>query len=505
MIEVVVPELGETRTIQEGQGRYYWSRCAEVLFRKAGIISVTRNHGMSPEPCLKVVCRDVEGEWSEADAVPKVLEGPLSRRVLGDLGIVARRQEVEALLLDGSPSLVVHLPEIRVRRGDGSTCSFEPQGDDGKWGVRPFEVQFLEGEGWEGALFGRCVESECEGAVAVRKGATLVFGFAVLDILARWLAEPPLSERYGGFLRLMPHDRVLERVISLVVEHAQHCGVQPQLRVRRWPEAYTAALTVRHDYDRVAPMARVEALLDCYESLGVHASIGFLPYLLDQDVIGAFRGRGHEIQAHLSAATRTELREDLSLLRNVANYPVRGTTIHGGPRGQGFRGAIHFDWFEDAGLDYCENFGLRDTVPAPVLRLFDDIPDVSFLMGVPGHLSMDGSTRPADHRLAALQVAVPRSLREGDYVIVMNHPDVHQEELCALLAGLSLGRVWRPTTAEAVNWHLVTRYASRVRAAPRGYEVTFRDALPNEATVLVGARETTIAAGARTAFIPSGG
>jgi len=59
MIEVVVPELGETRTIQEGQGRYYWSRCAEVLFRKAGIISVTRNHGMSPEPCLKVVCRDV--------------------------------------------------------------------------------------------------------------------------------------------------------------------------------------------------------------------------------------------------------------------------------------------------------------------------------------------------------------------------------------------------------------------------------------------------------------
>lgn len=504
MIEIVVPSLDDTRRIQEREGRYYWSRCAEVLFRKAGIISVYRSTEISLAQSLKVLCRNAQPGWPDMGDFPKVIEGPLSEQTLGRLGIAARSYETDTLMLAGSPSLAVHLPGIRVRHDDKSMSLLTLDEAERKWRNHPFEVQFLHGEGWESLLDGQCIEAGSEGAVALRRGATIVFGFSVFDVLTRWLAVPPLSERYAGFSRMMPHEQVLERLVSLILEHADRTGVPKPLHVSRWPEDYTAALSVRHDYDRTAPIGQIKSLLDCYEGLGVRASIGFLPYLLEQEVICAFRARGHEIQAHVASPTRVELRDDLSLLRHVANYPVKGITIHGGPRGIGFRGATHFDWFDDAGLEYCETFGLRDTVPTPVLRVFDDIPDCSFMMAAPGHMSMDGSTRPSDHRLEALQHSVPKCLGRGDYVIIMNHPDVHHEQVCALLSDLNLRQVWLTTTREAVGWHRVTRYTSRVQQSSVGYEVVFGEALPFRASLRSGSVETPVPAGTCAAVIPFG-
>lgn len=502
MIEIVTPQLAATRDVQESQGRYYWSRCADVLFRQAGIISVRRTSQVSSSPGLKIFCREVLVGAQAAENCAAVIEGPLSASFLMQQGISAFDVTTAALWLDGAESMGMLLPEIRVRKQDRSLAVLSHPASDQKWDVHPLSVQFLSGVGWEPVLYARCGYDGPEGAVALRKDGMLVFGFSFLDVLVRWLAFPPLAERYGGFARLISHEQILDRLLAVILDHGKGLGVPSALRVDRWPEGFAAALTIRHDYDRPAPLAELKRLLDCYDELGVRASVGFLPYLLDLDVMRAFRDRGHEVQAHLSSPSRADLRDDISLLRFSACAPIKGLTIHGGPQGIGFRGATHFDWFDDVGLEYCETFGPRSGVPVPLVRVFDGVPDRSFLVAAPSHMSLDGSTRPDDHRLLVLKESVPRALRQADYVIVMNHPDVHRDQLVDLLRGLRLQNVWRPTTLEAIEWFRTTRYGSCVEWHPAGYVVSFPTPLSQPATFRVGTAHMTIQAGCATAFVP---
>lgn len=485
MIEIIIPDLPATRQLQETQGRYYWSRAAELLFRREGVISVRRTCRPSADNSTLLICRDTAAP-SDSGKQPRVFEGPLPADTLDTLGLQSTRCEAQTLMVDHNSSLALHLPEILVRRADKTTAALEFDDSAAKWRNSPFQVQFLSGAGWTPVLYATEPTRGLEGAIAVRRGRDLVIGVSAFDLLARWLAVPPLAARYGGFSRMMRHDLLSERFVSLVLEHAGSAGGTPALVIDRWPRGHSSALTVRHDCDRQADPSLIQHLLQHYDDLGVRASIGFLPYFLEQDTIAAFEARGHEIQGHVASPTRIDLREDLRRLRNESRGPVLGVTIHGGPQGIGFRGQTHFEWFDDNGLGYCETFGIRDTIPVPVCRLYDDVPDCSRMIATPGHLSLDGSTAPDDHRLDTLLVSVPRSLERGNHTIIMNHPDVHHDQLCTLLSRIGWHGVWRATTAEVIQWHRVSRYESVARWTAAGYEVSFPQSLPYVATLSAG-------------------
>ena len=485
MIEILTPDLPTTRKIQEAQGRYYWSRAAELLFRREGVISVRRVASVSVDCTALIVCRDASAP-EHARNLPRVFEGPLADECLADFGLIACDCNTDTLFLDNDKSLAMHLPEILVRNPDKTTAPLRLDGGAKKWRNAPFPVQFLSGRGWDTVVCALDPNSGMEGAIAVRRGKDLVIGFSAFELLARWLAIPPLAERYGGFSRMLRHGLLSERFISLVIDHTVSAGAPHPLKIETWPRGYSSAFTVRHDYDRKADQSQLEKLLCHYDLLSVRASIGFLPYFLEQETIDAFRVGGHEIQGHIASPSRNDLREDLQRLRNVSLQPVSGVTIHGGPHGIGFRGQNHFEWFDDCGLAYCETFGLRDTIPVPICRLYEDIPDCSRMIATPGHLSLDGSTAASDHRLDSLLLSVPRSLSCGNYTIVMNHPDVHHEQLCALLSRIALDGIWCATISEVVHWHRVTRYESVSRWTPSGYEVFFPETLPLAAILRSG-------------------
>jgi hypothetical protein len=499
MIDIIFPDIATTRDIQSKQGRYYWSRACEVLFRKEGVISVQSGTAPSKDCTLQIICRDVIPPQAN-DICLRVFEGPLSDELQAMLGIYVQTCVTDTVILENDPLLSLHLPEILVRNQDKSVCPYLFNEANKKWANCPLKIQFLEGKGWDAILYAVDPLSGREGPVAVRRDRDMVFGFSVFDLLTRWLTIPPLTTRYGGFARMMNHDMVTRKIISLVVDHAVSAGVPP-LIIDRWPKGYSAAFTVRHDYDRKADPVLIQALLALYEELGVWASIGFLPYLLELETLEAFQSKKHEIQAHISSATQLEFRESLRLLRSYCYQPPCGITIHGGPKGIGFRGQTHFEWLDDTGIDYCEMFGIRDTIPMPVCRLYDDIPDFSRLIGTPEHMSFDGSTLPQDHKLNTFLDSVPKSLASGNYAIVMNHPDVHHEQLLELVSNIDFEGVWLTTMKEAVAWHRITRYESLAHLKSRGYMVWFPKPLPYKAVLRLGSSRFEIDLSERSAFI----
>ena len=499
MIDIIFPDIATIRDIQSNQGRYYWSRACEILFRKEGVISVQSGTAPSQDCTLQIICRDVIPPQAN-DLCPRVFEGPLSNELQAMLGISVQTCMTETLMLDNDPLFSLHLPEILVRNQDKSVSPYLLNEINKKWINYPLEIQFLEGKGWDAILYAVDPLSGKEGPVAVRRDRDMIFGFSVFDLLIRWLAIPPLTTRYGGFARTINHDIATRKVISLVVDHAVSVGVLP-LRIDRWPKGYSSAFTVRHDYDRKADPVLIQALLAHYDQLGIKASIGFLPYFLESETIEAFKAKDHEIQAHISSATRLELRDDLRLLHNYCQQSTCGVTVHGGPQGIGFRGQTHFEWLDDTGIDYCETFGIRDTIPVPVCRLYDDIPDISRLVATPGHMSLDGSTFPQDHKLKTLLHSVPKSLACGNYVIVMNHPDVHHEQLLELVSNIDFEGVWLTSMKEAVAWHRTTRYESLAHLKSYGYMVWFPQPLPYKAVLRLGDSRFEIDLSERSAFI----
>jgi hypothetical protein len=61
------------------------------------------------------------------------------------------------------------------------------------------------------------------------------------------------------------------------------------------------------------------------------------------------------------------------------------------------------------------------------------------------------TTKPDGHQLETLRLDVPKALEEGGHVIIMNHPDIHWQELMSLLDSLSLDGVWCAPIADVVE------------------------------------------------------
>ena len=111
MIEILTPDLPTTRKLQEAQGRYYWSRAAELLFRREGVISVRRVTSVSTDCTVLLVCRDAVVPVNAQDA-PRVFEGPFPGDCLAEFGLAASNCETDTLVLDNDNLLAMHLPEI---------------------------------------------------------------------------------------------------------------------------------------------------------------------------------------------------------------------------------------------------------------------------------------------------------------------------------------------------------------------------------------------------------
>jgi hypothetical protein len=503
-MQIITPTVAEMSTIQNRDERYYWSSMSEILLRGAGFISSRTSNGpVAGARGPLVLTRGIGRIISDAltPDVVQFYEGPVSEDVLCSLAVtpIPFAEPHLDLWWEAGQSIgrLKYSKEFyRAKDAKEIVMAETPV----RWHTTDVKGQFLHAPGWDVLMTARSETSGGEGPVLIARGPVLLCGLPILDIGVRLAAFAPLPGRYAKRDDETGHFKPLDRIIDAILARAETYGGDPVVRVKRWPAGYRAAFSVRHDYDRDISEESAGDLLAFYQSCGVKCSIGFLSYLSPPRMIQTFAARGHEIQLHAHGSDASGIAEALAAVSRHATGRVRGMTIHGGGTGPGFLGDIHYGWAEAAGFDYVEMFADHGCPAYPVPRIGpEEIPARSSLFGLVRHKSLDIDTVAGANRFEFLQSSLPACLDRGEYVILMNHPDIHRGELTALIETLDFDKVWHVGSAGVIDWLRATHYDSTVEASSGAVRINFSSrpaaAVEIDVTWLDGRRAHVIADG----------
>ena len=388
-------------------------------------------------------------------------EGPFDATALEPLGLGATDRVAEwvEILPTGAETLgevgfatdlVRRIPAARGERSD----PYRWTSPHAILSTPPLRVQFLRlSDGWDCLAEGKLPDGS-RGCIVARRGGLTLVGFPFLAMLARHHWMPPVDDGYYSVEGPCFNEAADLWLADLVSSSADSAGVRV-VRASPWPEGSRSALAIRFDHDRAIPEASLQDMLALLDAHGAKASWGFLARLSDPAAIAAVARRGHEIVLHTEAGTRSALRRELDHFASLG-HDIRGVTAHGGIGSAGHLGQRLYEWASAEGLEHADILSRDAHLPHPALAAAaDGIVELPVYLP-PGHWSLDTGTRPEAHALPALLSHIPRRLDRGGLVTIMNHPDIHREQLRALLESLDLSRVWRASHLDAVR---------RVRAA----------------------------------------
>jgi hypothetical protein len=484
MLVVVNPGREEILALQDAQDHYYHSIAAPDIFRRDGLISVrsTTTSKIGEVDLRETIfaTRDSDLDATSVDRVVQcggAFEGPLANSVADALGLHARIIECDSVIVR-SPNEGWNLRRPQVSMGAENRNVQHPA----RWAGSKIRVQVFE-EAFEEILLEMELADGSRHPALFRHRGVLILSIPLFDLVAEHFSVPPLVDRMNSRIRMSRLNELCSEVIQHFSQHFLRREESSLLFSQRWPNGYSSAFTVRHDYDRPISDRSLKSLLDLYDRLKIKCSIGFLAYSTPENQIREFVRRGHEIQIHAFEADAPALTENVAKLSAVTASRIDGVTVHGGSTSIGFHGDMHYDWFERAGLRYAECFSF-DGYPAPIYR-----PDAfgvlhrSPLMGTMMHYSFDPSTRPDDHRLAWMRERVPQGLQDGHGVIAMNHPDIHRPEFTTLLEELVLTGAWRTTLGKIVEWERATKYDISVEGDADSFWLKFLSPLPEDAVI----------------------
>jgi hypothetical protein len=341
-------------------------------------------------------------------------------------------------------------------------------------------------EGWR-VLASAAIDGEAATLpVIVSDGRRIVSGLPLIELAIAKMTMPACPDGYYGPLRNALSWRLEIWLVEQLIAHARRRGLTV-LYQHHWPSGFDAAFTIRHDYDRPILDETLTDLLDCYDQFGVKCSVGFLDRLQPAAQMAALHARGHEIVLHSEAASEAAFAGEVTALRAKGlerGFALSGMTCHGGIGSAGHLGATTFAWVGRAGLDYTEQLGCEALIPHPALSAGAGKADGPMsVMITPSHKSLDTGTAPLAHALPSLVDKVPRLLAAGGLVTVMNHPDIHLDQLKTLLSWLDLSRVWCATHADITAWCRQTKYAAQCRGVDGDVEVNFGRPLPQGLTI----------------------
>lgn len=219
-----------------------------------------------------------------------------------------------------------------------------------------------------------------------------------------------------------------------------------------------ATVTLRLDYDRPIERPDLRSLLDLLASVGVRSSCGFLLRREnDQEAARLFEDSGHEILLHTEAGDRDAFLRECDLFEaRFARRPL-GYTAHGGRGSAGYLGQRQWEWAIEAGMRYGEMLGRKIHRMHPLVIVDSTGIARTTPLVAPGvHFSLDAGMKPEAHNLGALLDLCPRHLQPGGHVVVMNHPDLHRDELRTLLEALMAHAPRSLTFADLASEHAST-------------------------------------------------
>lgn len=457
-MQLILPSPPGRARIEQQESAFFFSAAGGAILRKHGLIHREVDEG--GQACAGLDASPlIAARLTRLASVPNdriaVFEGPLDEQAAKSLGIRTTTRQTERLrLLDidggdlGELCYATFTTKRIPRDRSEKTEPVSHLDKDPRWNSRAVRYQSLAGEApWRPWAIARPDDGSSREIVGLTDGRRLVLGVPWLDVAAAACAVPALEHGFYFHERVPRTFELERRVIRELESLATSAGV-PLERQEPWPRGAASAFTVRHDYDRLISDAALSDLLNFYDRLGIRSSWGFLISQLNANHARRIISRGHEVNLHSVARNEAEFVAELDALRTATGSPIAGATAHGGIGAAGCLGQTHYDWCMRHGLHYSEMLGRTAGLPHQALIARQDGVHAADLILPPSHLSLDVNTKPEGHRLSEMMREVPARLRDGQHVVLMNHPDVHQRELRTILESQDWRGVWRCTFAE---------------------------------------------------------
>jgi hypothetical protein len=458
MISFIQPSPKDILALQDIERSYYWSVCAELILKKQGITcaphNVSGNGIHNASGSFDIALRNT-------GRIPAVgfCEGPFEHDLLARLNLHAETASLAQVSLQSAARkpigslaygrfLVKKIPSSRAE----ITIPHEYIEEDPKWAARDIKFQYFQEtpDDWKTLAHADLGEGD-QVPVVIARDALILCGIPIFDVFGFNHAMPALSE---GFYKsvLATYQYPVERwLTSQLVEHANLRGVSLEQKAL-WPKGWHTALTIRHDYDRPISRQQLDDMLRFYAERNIRATwfllVGKPP---PPDQINAMLALGHEVALHTISPSLDVFLEEAVRFREITGMAAAGFSCHGGIGSRGHLALTHNQWALHAGMRYGEMIGRCRGVPHPVVFTKRGVPEFGKLVVQNCHHSLDLNTKPDGHQLERLRLDVPKALEEGGHVTIMNHPDIHWQELMTLLDGLALDGVWCATISEVVE------------------------------------------------------
>jgi hypothetical protein len=314
----------------------------------------------------------------------------------------------------------------------------------------------------------------------VRRGSVTACAFGLFAFLVQAHTSEPTS---GAEFRSGSRCVALEHLLMAILDDLHARAGAVRARIRPWPRGAQWILNVRHDFDRFLTPVQVSRILLAHDRAGSAATWYWRARHLDEPRRFAGRllnranasNRGgnaavrlvdahprHEVALHTERLWN-DAEHEKRLLERVVGHAVEGTSAHGDPQCFRYQGAPNVLWADRHGLAYTEMIQHAHLVPHRFPALAPDgTIDVRDVICLPHHESFDGSMNEGDVRPDAVMAAAELYRSVGGMLQVMNHPDVHHDELFATLEALPRAGRLSWTAAEAASWWRRSHTASEL-------------------------------------------
>ena len=447
MLKIIQPSKNEIDALATERRVFYWSSCAEMILRKHGL-TVRADNG--PESTTYSVSLLGRSELPQAG----FCEGPFSAAVLKGLGlhgVVATPETVSLSDHAGQPIGQLVYGRFLVKRIPGDrkeqTAEHEYIDKDSRWHAPKIALQYFPNPVHEWEILATADLEDGQRVPAVlKRGPLVISGCPFFDLFGFNHAMPALDEAFYTS-HVASYQYPVERwLVDLLKTHAAERGLVLQEQPI-WPAGTTAALSVRHDYDRPISMKQLMEMLAFYAETGIRATWFLIvgSKMPPREQVEAMLALGHEVAFHTVASTLEVFLAEVVAFRRATGITPAGFTCHGGIGSGGHLALTHNSWAMRAGMLYGEMIGRCRGLPHPLVSAGDGGACTQPLITQNCHYSLDLNTKPEGHQLHKLSNEIPAAMERGEHVVVMNHPDIHWNELRLLFTGLDLSKAWLAT------------------------------------------------------------
>ncbi len=491
-------------------GEACWAAALHAVLEKHGYLDVElRTEDALADPGLFSVPRAVlvatlpPGAWT-AEAAAAALRGPAQTFVEGPLPAALR----ECLGLADAPLPLVADGTLRIAdaglRRHAATFGATPGGamsngtghpmelDPGlRWDagaavpIEPAQAEAWRRSGWEATDLGVPPEqadvlatfAPREGGreprpAILRSGALTVAGIGLLSFVARaHTSEPQAAGEWRSWSRTLGVELAL---LALLDDLLARAGLT-RVRVLPWRRHVRWALSVRHDVDRVPSLDDVADVLRRHARIGTRATWYWRARHLAAGPDGAAvlrrvaAARGHEVALHTEQLWNEAAGAELRAVGAALRQAPRGSCAHGEASCFRYQGAPNVLAAAAGGLDYTEMLQHAHMHPHRFVALSaDGTVEPLDVICLPHHESFDTGTGPGQHQGELVLQRFEAYRRAGGLMQVLNHPDLHLDDVFGVLAQAPEDDRVDVTAIDAVRWWRRSHLTRELTIEPHG-------------------------------------